>query len=108
MTKGKSQIFKDPNKLQEMFTLRKAGWSSTLLSKKYGCDHTTILYECRKYGIYPERLIRINKERIIMATPKPIKPKTQQQTHKYAHLIFEPLNQGKMYRSYLEQKKVTH
>lgn len=103
MTKRKKHIFKDEQLLQEMLVLRKQGLSSQFLAKKYKVDHTTILYQCKLHNVYPERIIRINKEREIFPLQKTEKlPEKKIEQHKYAHLIFEPMNQGKMYRQYLK------
>jgi hypothetical protein len=39
--------------LSEMLELRRENWSLTKLAEKYKVDHTSILYQCRKYEIVP-------------------------------------------------------
>lgn len=39
--------------LSEMLELRKSGWSTLALGRRYGKDHTTILHHCKKRGIEP-------------------------------------------------------
>src|SRR3990167_6884614 len=51
MKKGNKKLFLDEEKLQEMLELRKGGWSYNALAKKYGCDHTSIIYQCQKHKI---------------------------------------------------------
>ena len=53
MKKGGHKIFRDRQKLQEMFSLRQQGWSLTQLGVKFGVDHTSILYLCHKYKVLP-------------------------------------------------------
>src|SRR3990167_8531781 len=53
MKKGNKKLFlEDEKKLQEMFKLRERGWSYNALAKKYGCDHTSIIYQCQKNSIF--------------------------------------------------------
>lgn len=51
MKKGGKRIFNDKEALQEMLTLRNKGWSYTALSVRFNCDHSSILYQCRKHGV---------------------------------------------------------
>ena len=48
MRTGDKRIFDDEKLLKEMLELRSAGWSYLKLAKKYNCDHTSILYQCKK------------------------------------------------------------
>ncbi len=49
MRKGDKRIFfNQPKKLREMLSLREQGWSLLKLGRKYGVNHTTILYQIRK------------------------------------------------------------
>lgn len=49
---GYGHVFTDdPSKKEEMVQLRKAGYSLTDIARKYGVDHTTIIYHCRAAGI---------------------------------------------------------
>jgi len=101
---GRGDVFDDPLKLQEMLQLRKEGHSSGLLGTKYSCDHSTILYHCKRHNIFPERIIQCQKERAILSTPQVEKPKVEPKPHhKYEHLIFEPLNQGRRYSQYFKK-----
>lgn len=40
---------KNKQLLEEMLQLRRDGWSYRKLAKKYGLDHTSIMYHCHKY-----------------------------------------------------------
>lgn len=48
---GHGHVFDDPKKKAEMIDLRKQGYSYLEISRKYGVDHTTIIYHCRIAGI---------------------------------------------------------
>ena len=59
MIKGDHKIFRDQQKLQEMLSLRQQGWSLQKLAVRYGIDHTSILYWCKKYNCKPgQKVIR--------------------------------------------------
>ena len=59
MKKGGHKIFRDRQKLQEMFSLRQEGWSLLKLAVRYGVNHTSIIYWCKKYNCKPgQKVIR--------------------------------------------------
>lgn len=59
MRKGDHKIFRDQQKLQEMLSLRQQGWSLLKLAVRYGINHTSILYWCKKYNCKPgQKVIR--------------------------------------------------
>lgn len=76
-----------------MLELYREGWSSTMLGRKYGCDHTSILSQVHKAGIKP-----VKRKRIFIL---PIVPKSKT-PGKYDHLLYEDVNPGKTYREYKE------
>lgn len=47
--------------LEEMFELRRKGWSYKSLGKKYGRDHSTIVHHCLKNEVYPEARVIPNR-----------------------------------------------
>ena len=47
----KKNIFDNPRVKKEMLILRIRGYSSVTLARRYGVNHTTILYHCRQAGI---------------------------------------------------------
>ena len=51
---------RDPDMLMEMLELRKDGWSLTALGQKYGVDHTSVLYQCRKFNVAKSATQQIN------------------------------------------------
>lgn len=72
--------------VEEMLELCKDGWSYSELGRRYGKDHTTILYHCRKHGI-----------RAVGTPTEPPKP------HKYDYIFNESINPGKSYKEYLAE-----
>jgi hypothetical protein len=54
MRLGDVRIFKDPEKVEEMVRLRDAGWSWPRLATKYNCDHTSLIYQFRKFKKLPK------------------------------------------------------
>lgn len=46
--RGQGRVFRDPAIKAEMIALRDAGYSYKDIAIKYGVDHTTIIYHCRK------------------------------------------------------------
>lgn len=50
----KRDYFRMDYDIEEMFSLRRAGWSYSALGRKYGKDHTTIMYHCNEHGVVPE------------------------------------------------------
>lgn len=65
MKKGNRRIFNDKEALQEMLTLRDKGWSLIALATRFDCDHTSIIFQCRKHGVKPisEKIITIKQTR---------------------------------------------
>lgn len=51
MRAGYKKIFNDEKKLQEMLDLRSQGWSFPKLGARYGCDHSSIIYQVKKHGV---------------------------------------------------------
>ncbi len=50
MRLGDKRIFRNyPEKIKEMVKLRNSGWSWLKLAKKYECDHTSLIYQYRRY-----------------------------------------------------------
>jgi hypothetical protein len=76
-----------------MLCLRRRGWSLSALGRKYNVDHTSIRYQCQKWGTdlpkttAPERTFR----------DLPLKG---MEKDKYANLLYERVNQGKSYQEY--------
>ena len=48
---GLGHVFDNPRIKREMLILRIKGYSYVLLSRRYGVDHTTVMYHCRRAGI---------------------------------------------------------
>ena len=88
--------------VDRMVLLRLDGWSYLQLAYEFGRDRTTIIYHCKKRGIF----IPIGEQRpfdpdlvpqiLPVAPPKP--------PPKYAHIIEEKMNRGKRsYKYYLKE-----
>jgi len=73
MKTGQKRIF-TPEKIEEMVALRKQGYSFPLLGKKFNCDHSSVIYQYKKY-LYLEKL----EHKRIMGT---IRKKNKKETHK--------------------------
>ena len=106
------KVFRNEKVLKEMLELRSKGWSYPALAARYGCDHSSIIWQVKKHGVEPlvpvER-IWINKKGIrikrIYETVK--KPQvnisiTEEDEKKGAR----KMNQGKDYAGYLKESKI--
>ena len=97
--------------LEEMFELRRAGWSYSALGRKYGKDHTTILFHCEKHNVAPEMPLQarirpatasevVEKIKLHQEPPKAVqKPKED----KYANILYPKTKPGRNYKSYLKK-----
>ena len=95
------KIFKDKKKLAKMLAYYKEGYGMSELGRKYGVDHTSILYQIQKHNV-----VRIGKPKTF-EQPKekplpliPLRPKFKQS--KYDNVINAPINKGHDYEHYLE------
>lgn len=87
------RIFKDEEKLRQMLNLRRVGWSFHALAEKYNCHVDSIKYQCGKHEVEWKGVPAYTKYDL----PKPEAPKG-----KYDHLIYEKMNQGRMYKDYFQ------
>lgn len=55
---GKGHVFDNPNVKREMLILRIKGYPYLVLARRYGVDHTTILYHCQYSGICLKENVR--------------------------------------------------
>ncbi len=74
------KIFYDLHKLKEMLTLWQTPmWHNlSALARKYSCNHSSILYQIKKYGLWKElQTEKFNKlnERILLESSIPVKEK---------------------------------
>lgn len=93
-----------------MLELRKQGWSYSALGRRYGKDHTTILYHCEKANVAPEVPVVIQKtfknEKIINVAIEPKEkeiPKPPPKPDKYANIISPKEKKLRSYASYLKE-----
>tara|TARA_Y100000310_G_C20461336_1_gene705526 strand:- start:237 stop:689 length:453 start_codon:yes stop_codon:yes gene_type:complete len=60
MNRTYQKIFRNKELLQEMLTLREKGWSYKALAIYFNCDHSSIVYQCRKHEVTPQS-VRVHK-----------------------------------------------
>ena len=79
--------------IQQMIQMRRDGYSTVEIGRKFGKDHTTITHHCQNAGITK------NIKKIF----KKVEPFELEQL---AELVDEePVNKGKTYAEYLEEEK---
>lgn len=114
--RGFGTAFQDPDVLREMLEYYASGTGKALLGRRYGVDHTTIMYHIRKHGVkrgkYVELTLKTNKvlEEIADADEHLRQlenaPKPPKKTYKYQALFEEPVNPGKNYADYLREEEI--
>ena len=97
---GYIKVFKDKKKLAKMLAYYKEGYGMSELGRKYGVDHTSILYQIQKHNVVrigkPKTFDEQGQKRIPLVPPPP--PKQS----KYEKTINAPINKGHDYEHYLE------
>ena len=96
---ARGDVFNEMAVVEEMLALRMAGATFADLARRYGVDHTSIMYQCRKYDIGNGVLVPVKLKR---KQRTPLGKHTPQQKVVPLHPILaaERLNPGK--RSYAE------
>ena len=99
-------ISQDLDKLLEMLSLRRDGWTFVFLAELFDCDRTSLRYQCRKYQIFPIKKVFtknskevFNPKRIshnILIEINPIEPS------QWVDVDGERVNTGKSYSDYLK------
>ena len=104
MRKTYNFISKNPELLFEMLMLRKAGWTFVALSDLYGCDRTSLRYQCRKYQIFPIKTVYkknsnevFNPSRIVTSILIELNPKEE---GNWKEVDGEKINTGMSYAEY--------
>ncbi len=92
------KVFNDKNKFWEMLELRSQGYSLPVLAGRYGVDHTTILWHCKKHGVEPGVPIERKKRELKVTIISP-------RTFNSQPLKENGINPGKMYKDYLAEEK---
>ena len=118
--------------LVEMLQLRAKGWTHRYLAERFGRERTTLLHQCKKWGVevgsivtadadgmpvvynppnvrpgrngFKNDVIRVVKPKEAIVVDRFKKIKSSPKRLKYAHLI-EDSNPGKSYKEYLEEAK---
>lgn len=100
-------IFIDKNKLLEMLSLRRDGWTFVALAELYDCDRTSLRYQCRKYQIFPIKKIFIKNSNEVFDPKRiahniiiEINPVVENPQWKVVD--GERINTGKSYADYLK------
>ncbi len=96
--------------VNEMLKLRAMGWGFSELGRKYGKDHTTIMYHCQKFGVvaFEPPPLMPNIEWIVERETDNIFTRQQKGRSKYDYLLLEAdgkINEGKSYKQYIEDAK---
>ncbi len=87
----------------------------TSLARRFQVDHTSIIYQCKKYSIFrfcplPNDLdehIEINTRGYIADDELFIKPHTTpSKKDKYDSILYDKINNGKSYKEYLKDSKM--
>lgn len=107
MKKTYTFISKDPEKLLEILSLRKAGLSLDFIAELYNCDRTSLRYQCRKFQVFPVKTIFIRNDKsteifnpkriahqILMEIAPPV-------VSNWTMVEGERINTGKSYADYL-------
>ncbi len=106
-----SRIFKDKEKLLEMLSMRRQGFTFSFLARMYKCDRTSLRYQCRKYQIFPEKTVYVrnnqsaeifNPNKIASRIILKIAPSFRSQ---WKVIDGERVNLGKSYKEYLKEYK---
>ena len=114
MNRGRGDVFSDLNKLNEMLSLRVQGAGPSVLGAKYGVDHSTIIYHCKRAGVQVPgvRGMIIVASGVAMGTVIPIvkERKTKVVVQGAVAVVQydfdgEILNQGKNYAEYIAERK---
>ena len=109
-----------PERLEEMFELRRKGMTFAAIGKLYGKDHTTIVHHCKKYGVVPDGTVLTKLETgFLYRTEKRVaidqareeirrikKKRMADEKVKYRLILEEPRAQGKLYSEYLKEKGI--
>ena len=102
---------RSPAKLKEMLISRSKGLSLLPLGRKYGVDHTTILYHVKQSGI---ETTHIKKEQMILIknycskfkeNPIPMIHKGAALSFKYQDIVDRPVHRGNSYKEILAKHK---
>ena len=96
---------KDPQKLSEMLSRYAKGEELTALGRAYGVDHTSILHQVKKAGIWQklEKKKVTPPRRSAVARSQPEKPKAKVYIYQARFDQEDKRCPGKFYREYVEE-----
>jgi hypothetical protein len=106
--RGRGHIFEDLHKLNEMIAMRQQGIGPSKLAVRFGVDHSTIIYHCKRNGVVVPK-----GRRLELATLSPIvvteRPKRVSISIKgFAFITDETgdrINPGKNYADYVAERQ---
>lgn len=111
--RGKGHVFANPETLSRLLDLYRAGWRLTQLADEFRCDHTSVLYQVRKHGVWGNREFilppRKPQQRELVAvsvfvhTAYPEAPQQMKPPNKYEYVIEELSRPGKTYKQYRQE-----
>lgn len=108
-----TRVFTDSKVLKEMLALRAKGRGYSSLARRYGVDHSSIMYQCHKYHIEKNEAPKDLDKEIEEKNTKIVYKQKEEEIvivirtkHKYEDLIFEKVNEGKNYVEYVPKKDV--
>lgn len=99
MNRGRGKIFDDLRRLNEMISARQSGVGPSELARRYGVDHSTIIYHCRRNGVTKE-----NVERVVVTQKVRISTKLRGFAV-YTDKFEGRINPGKSYADYLIEQR---
>ena len=98
MRKSRNQIFVEyPHLEEEMFALRREGWSFTRLAEHYQIDKKAIHKRCVKAGVFS--LVPVSKKPVSLPV-KQVRRILNKQTY-FVDQFGDKINRGHSYKHYL-------
>ncbi len=96
-------LLKNPENLARMFEERRGGASLLWLARKYNVDHTTIMWHCRKIGVYPLVPLIGGRRKEVRVDRYAMVPEEELDALEQALTPSEegPINKGKTYFEYV-------
>ena len=108
MRRSYTKVFRDEDKLFEMLGLRQSGESLNFLARKYNVDHSSVLYQCKKYQVEPmgQTIIRKEEKKIVVERTR-TEPEIRKENRAGELIIISSreVNMGKNYIDYVKESK---
>lgn len=119
MYMAQGHIFNDSSKLDVMFEMYRNKMSLKQISRVFECDHSSILYQLKKHGVWagsprPRHTISIRYQKTMQG--RELAKEINESAHapsfrlkkvsKYDNLFAEELNPGKSYKEYMADQRI--